>query len=316
MNKHSLLLFFILSVFVYQNCTPYESINSGEFNFASGSSAEFPQIKAILDAKCVTCHIDATPQNRNVSLVYYQAILDSDIILGAAEDSILYISVANGSMPQGMPALSLNETEAIRTWINSGAPSDDGRVANQLPVINMPADLTVELPVTNIEILADVRDFDGQVLQTVWSQVSGPNTANFSGDRTTSLIVNNVQEGDYIFELLVEDDFGAKVTGRINLHVNPAPAPPPSPTFSFANDVNPILQASCVSCHGGANPTGAFSVESYNQVITRVNFGNLTGSELYLRINGGTMPPQGQTPLDANQINIILTWVQEGAPNN
>ncbi len=320
MYKRSFLLLTVLVLFIYQNCAPLAGTGGDSTELSFGGTADFSQVKAILDRNCVTCHVDPTPQNRNVGLTTYQAIMDSGAVLGGnAQSSVLYTSVANGSMPQGLPPLSLQETEAIRTWINAGAPDDEGSVANQVPIINMPNDRTVSLPVNVVEFLANVQDLDGAVLRTVWSQVSGPNTVNFSGDRTPILLVSGVQQGTYTFELLVQDDFGSVVTGRVNLTVNAAPNPPPPPpvaTASFANDINPILQNNCLGCHNNVTASGGFNVETYAGVQARVVAGNAGGSLLFQRVENDSMPAGGANPLLQAEKDLIETWIQEGALNN
>lgn len=107
---------------------------------------------------------------------------------------------------------------------------------------------------------------------------------------------------------------------------------------SFENQVMPILQTSCVSCHSGEGE-GAQQTKllltSYAQIMqgTRLGAvvvpGSAVSSTLYLVIDHKVdtkiqMPPhhddkfpQGQgKPLGSDQITTIKQWIDEGAKNN
>ncbi len=85
---------------------------------------------------------------------------------------------------------------------------------------------------------------------------------------------------------------------------------------SFRKDILPIFQANCVGCHGNS---GGYSLDSYADA-TQKNIvpGNPGASMLVKRIEGTVTPqmPFGGTPLDKKQIQNIINWIQEGAPNN
>jgi len=107
---------------------------------------------------------------------------------------------------------------------------------------------------------------------------------------------------------------------------------------SFAGDVEPILVASCVSCHDKSAEgyaTSGFSLEDYDSVMKGTNFGAVVvpgsriSSSLYLIIAHKTdpsihMPPhheesmaEGRGPaLTEEQIETIGAWIDQGAANN
>jgi len=108
--------------------------------------------------------------------------------------------------------------------------------------------------------------------------------------------------------------------------------------ISFAGDVQPIFLASCVVCHDqtaeGIAASG-FSMVDYDSIMTGTKFGPVVipnssiSSTLYLVIANKTspeihMPPHHETsmaegrgtPLTEDQIEIIGTWIDQGAPNN
>jgi hypothetical protein len=117
---------------------------------------------------------------------------------------------------------------------------------------------------------------------------------------------------------------------------------------SFSEDIQPILQASCVSCHNGTIDSKAdkdamgegaqvsgFSVADYAGVMAGTSLGPMVvpgsrlSSSLYLVVAGKTdpairMPPhhdeswaEGRgVPLSAAQIEMVGAWIDQGAKNN
>jgi mono/diheme cytochrome c family protein len=93
----------------------------------------------------------------------------------------------------------------------------------------------------------------------------------------------------------------------------------------FAQDVKPILDKRCGSCHG-RRPKGNYSVADYNSVMTSgdnapvILAGDAANSTLVKMLNGvetdagGQMPPS--RPLRADQIMLIERWINQGAQNN
>ena len=98
--------------------------------------------------------------------------------------------------------------------------------------------------------------------------------------------------------------------------------------ISFANDVQPIFDQSCTSCHPGSGNLDLTAANSYNQLVNvnasgysakRVVPGDAANSVLYKKIDGsgayGSNMPLGGN-LSTAQINIIKQWIVEGAKNN
>src|SRR5436309_1049807 len=93
-------------------------------------------------------------------------------------------------------------------------------------------------------------------------------------------------------------------------------AQPPA-KVDFGRDVLPILRQNCVGCHGPAQQISGLRLDRRSQVLNRrgVVPGSSANSFLFHRISGGDyglqMPPTG--PLRPEQINIIKTWIDQGA---
>ncbi|HEX4374323.1 MAG TPA: hypothetical protein VHZ50_13565 [Puia sp.] len=84
--------------------------------------------------------------------------------------------------------------------------------------------------------------------------------------------------------------------------------------MSYANDITPILENNCVSCHNTTQSNDGVILTDYNDVLTQVNNGNLVN---VIEHNPGYPEmPQGLPQLPSCTINKIVAWVNRGAPNN
>ena len=94
-----------------------------------------------------------------------------------------------------------------------------------------------------------------------------------------------------------------------------------SSNVSFSKDVMPILQNSCIQCHGGQKTEKGLDMTSYNALMAGsqrgavVVPGNAADSSFIHLVANGNMPKRGQK-LSADQIQILTDWVNAGAPNN
>ena len=97
---------------------------------------------------------------------------------------------------------------------------------------------------------------------------------------------------------------------------------------SYAQDVVPILEARCWSCHGAVNPaTGEPKIEkgldmtTYDALMKGSEYGPIIepggpdDSLMLEMISSGDMPKIGDM-LRPQEIELIRNWIQEGAPNN
>ena len=107
----------------------------------------------------------------------------------------------------------------------------------------------------------------------------------------------------------------------------PAGEPPPveEPVVegvSFQDDIQPILAERCAlaGCHAAPGAAG-LDLTKYDTFKKGGNTGpgfaagDGKGSLVVKRIDGGGMPPGGP-PLDGDQIQLFIDWIDEGAENN
>lgn len=85
---------------------------------------------------------------------------------------------------------------------------------------------------------------------------------------------------------------------------------------SYKQNIDPIFQSRCVSCHGSS---GGYAVDSYSNLMKKnINPGDPDGSILVQRIQGTVQPqmPLGLEPLTSDQIQTIKNWIKDGAKND
>ena len=107
----------------------------------------------------------------------------------------------------------------------------------------------------------------------------------------------------------------------------PLPEPPPvdQPVVegvSFKDDIQPILAERCAvpGCHAapgvaGLNLSGYDTFKKGGANGPAFVAGNGKGSLIVKRIDGGGMPPGGP-PLDGDQVQLFIDWIDEGGENN
>jgi len=94
--------------------------------------------------------------------------------------------------------------------------------------------------------------------------------------------------------------------------------------ISYNNDIQPILNASCVNCHGD---NGGLSVSAYNNlmkgtsnngpvVIAKNGAGSLIVKKLQGVASGSRMPPEPADKWSESKIETIKIWIDQGAKNN
>lgn len=101
--------------------------------------------------------------------------------------------------------------------------------------------------------------------------------------------------------------------------------PAPERSIDYVKDVRPILQASCVSCHGAEMQEGGLRLDVGERALEGGDSGRaitpkkLSASPLLARVLGDVddyeqMPPDGEgRPLNSKEIGILRAWIEQGA---
>jgi len=90
------------------------------------------------------------------------------------------------------------------------------------------------------------------------------------------------------------------------------------PTISYSNDIVPILNGKCGSCHGSGSSKHGFRFTTYSEFMNYVSSGNPNSSNVYSAITSKwqTMPPSPNSPVDEAARLKIYVWIKQGALNN
>ena len=106
---------------------------------------------------------------------------------------------------------------------------------------------------------------------------------------------------------------------------------PPASTktgVTYATDIKPILDASCIKCHGAQKPKGKLRLDSLEGILKGsqdgkvLETGNSAKSMLVLNVahlgdEDDFMPPpknkMGLKQLTPDQVGLIRAWIDQGA---
>ena len=95
----------------------------------------------------------------------------------------------------------------------------------------------------------------------------------------------------------------------------------PQADISYSKDVYPILENRCGKCHMGSFTSKNLNMETYDSLMAGsqngavIVAGNAKESLLARKILKGEMPKRGPK-LTPAQVQIIIDWINAGAPNN
>lgn len=103
-----------------------------------------------------------------------------------------------------------------------------------------------------------------------------------------------------------------------------APAPEtaaPAGTVSFSADVLPIFERTCTRCHGGSRREEGLDMRTYAAALQGsqngpvIIPGDAEASLLITQVVSGEMPRRAPR-LPAEQVQILIDWVNQGALDN
>jgi hypothetical protein len=102
--------------------------------------------------------------------------------------------------------------------------------------------------------------------------------------------------------------------------ISPGQDPNGPPQYvSFSGDLQPVFTANCAlsGCHDGASHDPALTSDLSYDALVNGGFVDVVvpaNSILYGEVKSGGMPPTGA--LKSSDVQKILDWIRNGAPNN
>ena len=100
--------------------------------------------------------------------------------------------------------------------------------ANQPPVADAGADQVIDLPINTTTLTGTGIDFDGTITSYSWVKISGPNGGALLSPNSSSTGINNLEVGEYFYELSVTDNNGATTADTILIRVDATINKPPA----------------------------------------------------------------------------------------
>ncbi len=99
---------------------------------------------------------------------------------------------------------------------------------NQPPVADAGADQIIDLPIDTTTLTGTGIDFDGTISSYSWVKISGPNGGLLLSPNSSSTVINNLEVGEYLYELNATDNNGAKNADTILIRVEATINQPPA----------------------------------------------------------------------------------------
>ena len=137
-------------------------------------------------------------------------------------------------------------TNSATVTITVNAPT------NQAPTARAGSNQTITLPTASANLSGTAStDPDGTITGWAWTQVSGPNTATWSANNTSTCTVSGLVVGTYTFRLTVTDNGGITGTTTVTVTVNAAANV--APVANAGSNQTIQLPASTASLSGAAS---------------------------------------------------------------
>lgn len=140
--------------------------------------------------------------------------------------------------------------------------------ANQKPVSNAGADIIITLPANTVQLDGSASsDPDGTITYYNWTKISGPAVGNIGSPSTDKTTVTGLTlAGDYLFQLEVKDNTGARETDYVKITV--LPGVNKLPVANAGADISITLPTSTAQLDGlsSSDPDGSIATYAWTKV--------------------------------------------------
>lgn len=112
-------------------------------------------------------------------------------------------------------------------------------------------------------------------------------------------------------------------TARLTTEQRAQLPPPATQTVNFASTIKPLLESSCLHCHGRGKAKGGFSLETREAMLEGGHSGpaivaGKSGDSYLIELVSGLDPdvvmPLKGNQLSAAQVGLLRAWIDQGAP--
>jgi hypothetical protein len=112
-------------------------------------------------------------------------------------------------------------------------------------------------------------DPDGTIVSWLWTRFSGPPQHNIVSATQPVTIVNNLTNGNYVFNLRVTDNRGGTSNDTVSISVDSLPSPPPPvwipPVSNAGPDKHPII---CLFCSTTSQVITGSGTSTYGSIVS------------------------------------------------
>jgi len=90
---------------------------------------------------------------------------------------------------------------------------------------------------------------------------------------------------------------------------------------SYANQIAPLFEESCTSCHGEEEQEAGLRLDTYAAAMTGSEYGTVIeagnpGESLLVDMIAAGEMPQEADAWDAEEVDLVRSWIAEGANDN
>src|SRR6202012_4861485 len=129
------------------------------------------------------------------------------------------------------------------------------------PTVNAGSAQTIALPTSTVTLSEVSTAYNGAKLVSIlWSEVSGPNTANITGPKGTPTTATGLIAGTYVFKLTATDNNGRTGSGQVSITVKAAATSQQAPIVNAGTAQTITLPTSSVTLNGVSTPAPGTSL--------------------------------------------------------
>ena len=136
--------------------------------------------------------------------------------------------------------------------------------SNISPTANAGADQSITLPTSSTTLTGSGTDPDGTIASYAWTKISGPTGGSITSPSSSTTGITSLQQGTYVYQLIVTDNNGATGSDYVQIVVNAANV---NPTADAGPDQDITLPTSSTTLTGsGTDPDGTISAYAWSKI--------------------------------------------------
>ncbi|MBN9385215.1 MAG: T9SS type A sorting domain-containing protein [Chitinophagaceae bacterium] len=216
---------------------------------------------------------DQDPGYNSIGFFAYQALMKKYSQPGRYFDSVIIGGTHSTNVwNTPFPLTARDWSKTMNSWTQMWTMRKTAVTSTPPPTSNPPTvsaggSQTIALP-SPLTLTGTATPVGGTTIASyLWSQVSGPNTANITSTGALSTTVNGLAAGTYVFKLLVTASDGSTATSTVQIIVNAATPANVPPVASAGTAQTVTLPTSTATLTGsGTDSDGSIAGYAWTQV--------------------------------------------------